>query len=333
MRVGLIYNLKKGYVEGLPPDWDAEWDTEETVDAVRSALLTHHEVTKIEADENTVEILKNLRPDIVFNIAEGKDGSNRESYIPAVLEMLGIPYTGSDPMTLSLCLDKGRAKEILSFYKISTPRFQVISSITERIKVKNFPLIVKPLYEGSSKGIRNEALVFTTADLKKRVEEVITQYCQPAIIEEYLNGREFTAALMGNDGDTKVLPVVEIKFDSLPKDINPIYSYEAKWIWDKADNPLEIFQCPTDIDDKLKERIEEIALKAYKILRCRDWCRIDVRLASDGSPYILELNPLPGILPKAEDNSCFPKAARTAGMSYNEMILSILNIARKRYGL
>lgn len=331
MRVGLTYNLKKALKEGLPNDWDAEWDTEETIDAVRSALSAQHDVVPLEADENIVENLKNSKPDIVFNIAEGNNGPNRESHIPAMLEMLGIPYTGSDPLTLSLCLDKGRAKEILSFYKVSTPRFQVVSSASERIKLKNFPLIVKPLHEGSSKGVKNDALVFSPSELKKKVGEIIVQYHQPALIEEYLNGREFTVAVMGNNGDTRVLPIVEIKFDNLPKDINPIYSYEAKWIWDNSKNPLDIFQCPADINDELRDNIEEAALKAYKSLRCRDWCRIDIRLDSDNEPNILELNPLPGVLPKPEDNSCFPKAARTAGMSYNEMILGILNIARKRY--
>lgn len=341
MRVGLTFNLKpvpdkaqeKGQKEGLPTDWDAEWDTEETIEAVKSALSTEHEVIPIEADENAFENLKSSRPDIVFNIAEGRDGPNREAHIPAVLEMLGIPYTGSDPMTLSICLDKGRAKEILSFYRVSTPRFQVVSSASERIRLKNFPLIVKPLHEGSSKGVKNDAVVSTASDLKKKIEEITLQYHQPVLLEEYLCGREFTVALMGNNSDTRVLPIVEIKFDSLPKDINPIYSYEAKWIWDNADKPLDIFRCPADVDGSLGDAIEKISLKAYRLLRCRDWCRIDIRLDSKGNPNILELNPLPGILPRPEDNSCFPKAARTAGMSYNELILSVLNIARKRYGI
>jgi len=208
MRVGLTYNLKKGVKDGLTNDWDAEWDTEETIDAVRSALSAQHDVVPLEADENVVENLKGSKPDIVFNIAEGRDGPNRESHVPAMLEMLGIPYTGSDPMTLSLCLDKGRAKEILSFYKVSTPRFQVVSSISERIKLKIFPLIVKPLHEGSSKGVKNDALVFSPSELKKKVEKIIVQYHQPALVEEYLNGREFTVAVMGNNGDTRVLPIL-----------------------------------------------------------------------------------------------------------------------------
>lgn len=333
MRVGLTFNLKKGQKEGLPPDWDAEWDTEETIDAVKSALSTEYEVIPIEADENAIEKLKELRPDIVFNMAEGKDGPNRESHIPAMLEMLGIPYTGSDPMTLSICLDKGRAKEILFFYRVATPGFQVVSSVREKVRLKKFPLMVKPLHEGSSKGVKNDAVVFSASDLKKKIDEITLQYRQPALLEEYLEGREFTVALMGNNGDIRVLPIVEIKFDSLPKDINPIYSYEAKWIWDRADSPLDIFRCPADIDGSLKDKIEKISLRAYKLLRCKDWCRIDVRLDSKGNPNILELNPLPGILPNPSDNSCFPKAARTGGMSYNEMILNVLNIARKRYGI
>jgi D-alanine-D-alanine ligase len=169
--------------------------------------------------------------------------------------------------------------------------------------------------------------------MKERVLWLLENYREPALVEEFLPGREFTVAILGNGAEARVLPIVEIRLDALPAGVNPIYSYEAKWVWDQSSNPLEIFECPARIDAELQAEIERICLRAYAVLRCRDWCRIDVRLDAAGRPHILELNPLPGILPRPEDNSCFPKAARAAGMSYDELILSVLDIACRRYGL
>ncbi|MBI5022507.1 MAG: D-alanine--D-alanine ligase [Ignavibacteriales bacterium] len=312
----------------------AEWDTFETIDAVRSALAEHHSVTMIEADEQAFSKLQKLAPQIVFNIAEGLNGVSREAQIPAMLEMLGLPYSGSDPLTLAICLDKSRAKEILSYYNIPTAKFAVIHTESDLNKCKiPFPNIVKPLHEGSSKGIYNSSIVRTSHELKEVVTATLHKYKQPVLVEEYLPGREFTVAILGNGNDLHVLPIVEIKFDTLPAGVNPIYSYEAKWIWDQSDSPLEIFTCPAVLSKELEKEIVEISKQAYKILRCRDWCRIDVRLDSKGTPNIIELNPLPGILPKPEDNSCFPKAARAAGLTYNQLIQSVLLLAAQRYGL
>jgi D-alanine-D-alanine ligase len=312
----------------------AEWDTWETISAVANALSELHRVTLIEANEDAYQKLLATRPDIVFNIAEGMYGISREAQIPAMLEFLQIPYTGSDPLTLALCLDKSRAKEILSYYKIPTAPFAVVSSTRElsHLDIK-LPAIVKPLHEGSSKGIYNTSVVRTNSELKKEVEFVVSHYHEPAIVETFLEGREFTVAMLGNGDNVNVLPIVEINFDSLPEGVNPIYSFEAKWIWDRAQRPLEIFDCPAKITEKLKNKIEDICRKAYTVLRCRDWCRIDVRLDAQGTPHILELNPLPGILPNPEDNSCFPKAARAAGLSYNQLIHAVLAFAAQRYKL
>ncbi|MBI5476530.1 MAG: ATP-grasp domain-containing protein [Ignavibacteriales bacterium] len=315
-------------------DLYAEWDTFETIDAVRAALAEHHSVTMIEADEDAFSKLQTERPQIVFNIAEGLHGVSREAQIPAMLEMLGIPYSGSDPLTLAVCLDKSRAKEILSYYNIPTAKFGVIHS-KEEIKNLNisFPNIVKPLHEGSSKGIYNSSIVHSKEELVIEVGKTLDKYNQPVLVEEFLPGREFTVAMLGNGKELHVLPIVEIIFDTLPKGVNPIYSFEAKWIWDQSDSPLDIFSCPAKIPDKLKLEIEETCRKAYTVLRCRDWCRIDVRLDSAGIPNIIELNPLPGILPKPEDNSCFPKAARAGGLSYNQLIQTVLILAAQRNGL
>ena len=251
-----------------------------------------------------------------------------------MLDMLRIPYTGSGPLALAICLNKARAKEILAYHDIPTPRFLVCttSHIPHPISL-SFPLIVKPLYEGSSKGIRNNSIVSDKSELKERVEWIIREYKQPALAEEFLNGREFTVAMVGNGSDLRVLPIVEINYSSLPAGVNPIYSYEAKWIWDTPDNPLEIFRCPADIDNRLKSAIETICRDAFNVLDIKDWCRIDIRLDFEGRPHILELNPLPGILPDPRSNSCFPKAAKAAGMEYGELINTVLDAACKRYGI
>lgn len=297
-------------------------------------MSIYHDVTLVEADNDAFETLRELNPDIVFNIAEGFNGISREAQIPAMLEFLNIPYIGSDPVTLSICLDKARTKEILSYYNIPTPKFLVVEQDAEYKKL-DFPLpaIVKPVAEGSSKGIFNSSVVFKKEDLFSEIEKVHKNYNQPALIEKFLTGKEFTVAILGNGKEATVLPIIEMKYDQLPDGLLPIYSYEAKWVIDTRENPLNIYECPAQIDAKLKKAIEKIALKTYHILRCRDWSRIDMRLDENGIPNVLEINPLPGILPDPNDNSCYPKAARAAGLSYNKMINEVLNIARKRYGI
>ncbi|HUL45007.1 MAG TPA: D-alanine--D-alanine ligase [Bacteroidota bacterium] len=315
-------------------DLYAEWDSPETIEAVRSALAEVHDVTLVEADENACERLRQDRPQIVFNMSEGLYGISREAQIPAILELLQIPYTGSDPLTLATCLDKSRAKEILSYYQVPTPAFRVISHVAElRQRRFSFPQMVKPLHEGSSKGVFNSSVVSNAGDLEREVFNILERYQEPALVEEYLGGREFTVALLGNGNGVTVLPIVEIRFGSLPEGVNPIYSYEAKWIWDTADNPLDIFSCPADITPSLRESIEKTCVQAYHLLRCRDWCRIDVRLDARGIPHILELNPLPGILPDPDENSCFPKAARAAGIGYSQLIQTVLSLAAVRTGV
>src|SRR3989304_10393236 len=216
MRVALTYNQKKetGEAKALPPDFYAECDEPETVNAVRDAIEERHgEVSMIEADEDAFEKLRRTRPDIVFNMAEGLWGESREAQIPAMLEMLRIPYTGSNPLTLGLCLNKARAKEVLAYYGIPTARFMVAAKPSLEIeKYLSFPMIVKPLFEGSSKGIKNDSIVKTSAELRNKVTSVLGEYAQPALVEEYLSGREFTVALIGNGERLNVLPIVEINY-------------------------------------------------------------------------------------------------------------------------
>lgn len=315
-------------------DLYAEWDSNETIEAVRDALSLYHTVTMIEANQTAFEQLKKIRPQIVFNIAEGLNGISREAQIPAMLDMLKIPYTGSDPLTLATCLDKSRTKEILSYYKIKTPAFITASAKDDLIKFDlKFPVMIKPVGEGSSKGIFNSSFITNMDELIKAVELNSKNYSQPSLIEEFLPGREFTVAIIGNGKSAEVLPIVEINFNELPAEMAPIYSYEAKWIVDRRENPLEIFTCPAKISIELEEKIKAAALNSYNILRCKDWSRIDVRLDSQGEPNIIELNPLPGILPNPKDNSCFPKAARAYGLNYHEMLNSVLLASARRHEL
>lgn len=315
-------------------DMYAEWDDVETINAVASALEhAGHTVTRIEANELFPERVRAARPDIVFNIAEGIGARSREAQIPAICEMLGIAHSGSDAVTLGICLDKAHTKEILSYYGIGNARFAVAMSTGEIALPFPLPAFVKPAHEGSSKGIFASSVCRTMDDVRREVARVVNTYHQPALIEEFLPGREFTVALLGNGDTVRALPIIEYNFDSLPPDAPKIDSFEAKWIYDQPDNPLDSLHCPANIPDALRDEIAAMCLRAYRVLRICDWARMDVRLDAGNKPHIIEINPLPGILPKVEDNSCFPKAARTAGISYERLIQTVLELAAERHGL
>ncbi|MBU2493820.1 MAG: ATP-grasp domain-containing protein [Bacteroidetes bacterium] len=306
----------------------------ETINAVKTALEIYHDVIMIEANADAFEKLRNADIDIVFNIAENENGISREAQIPAIMDMLKIPYTGSDPLTLAICLDKSRTKEILSYYGIKTPKFLLIQSIDDLQNFSiDFPVFVKPVAEGSSKGIFNSSYVSNFNELEYESKKYLTEYNQPCLVEEYLPGREFTVAMLGNGNEAQVLPIIELNFEDLPDNMHPIYSFEAKWILDTKENPMDIYTCPAKIDEELRTKINELAHKSYNILRCKDWSRLDVRLDKYGEPNIIEINPLPGILPDPKDNSCFPKAARSAGIEYDELINRVLYYGAKRHNL
>jgi D-alanine-D-alanine ligase len=328
--------LNLSIAELIARDEFAEWDSPTTIAAVESALSHLGKVVRLEANEDFPERLRQVRPDIVFNIAEGFHGVNREAHVPAICEFFGIPYSGSDPFTLSLCLDKARTKETLTFHGIPTPKFTVVEKI-EDLEVLgrslSLPLFVKPLHEGSSKGITDSNLCWDRAHLLRQTEFLLENYNQPVLVEEYLPGKEFTCAVFGNGDEATVLPIVGMNFESLPKGALPIYSFDAKFVWDRPENPLDIFQCPARITRELQASIERVTLDAFRVLGCRDWARIDVRLDAVGVPNVLEVNPLPGILPDPADNSCLPKAARAAGISYDELIQNCLKYAAARQGV
>ena len=316
-------------------DYYAEFDDETTVTAIADALRKKggHEVVLIEADDTALANLKESKLDAVFNIAEGEGGDCREAFIPAMLERLKIPYTGSGPLTLAIALNKAMTNDVLRLHGIDTPHYQIFYSANDKVSPQlDFPLMVKPLHEGSSKGIRDKSLVRNSKDLSQQISWVIENYHQPTIVEEYISGREFTIALLGNN-PPKVLPIVEIDFEQLPEGASRIYSYEAKWIWDTPEKPIEMFICPARLEPDIQAHIENTARSVFNVLGCRDICRMDGRLDDQRHLHILDVNPLPGMIPDPLAHSCLPEAAMTAGYSYDELINTILYHALKRYGL
>lgn len=363
MKIALTYNVKPGLLLTVPasssfpslqrtsisdqleeqyeasPEVNelyAEWDAPETIEAICSALELRGDVSKIEADDDAIFNLREVGPDIVFNIAEGLYGTCRESYIPAICEQLQLPYTGSDGVTLALCLEKSRAKEILSYYKIPTAPFQVIDSLNmleqHQFDFSRTKKFVKPVHEGSGIGIFNSSIVSSPDELEREVRRVFEEYKQPVLVEDFLEGREFTVAMLGNGNRLRVLPIIEMTFEGLPAEANPIYGYESKWIYDLPDKPVEeCYRCPAPISGQLQSRVEQICIDAFNVLGCRDWCRIDVRCDREGNPHIIELNPLPGVIPDPNAHSSFPMAARAAGIQYNDIIHLVLDAALARY--
>lgn len=337
--IAFIYNVrhKKPSLADRQAMAEAEFDEPSTINDI-SLIFNKlgYRVYRVEANEESYIKLKKLKTkiDLAFNIAEGIYGHDREAQIPAMLEMLRIPYVGSKPLSQAICLNKAKTKEILSYHHIPTPKFQLINKKNEKLK-KNleYPLIVKPNSEGSSKGIFNDCLVKNKRELHKKINEILINFRQPALVEEFLRGREFTMGLIGND-PIKVLPLVEINFLNIPKNLAPMDSYEVKWL---VDNPKSQYTptatCPAKISKKLFLKIKKICFETKKVLEILDWCRIDLRLDKNGAPNILEVNQIPGIIPDPKENSRFPLAARVAGYTFDETLDKIIKSACQRYNI
>lgn len=326
-KVGITYNLKKDFSrkENQPIDFLEEFDSEETIDAVRKVLENEgHEVIKLGGDTGLIDRLRQTSIDIVFNIAEGLQGRNREAHIPALLEFLNIPYTGSDPLTLSLTLDKAMAKRVVMSQNIPTPRFIKVESMEDLEGLDlRYPLFVKLCYEGSSKGVRLDSKILDPQSLEEKVRGLLKTYGSPILVEEFIKGPEFTVGVLGNE-DPFILGVMQIEIKGSPPE-ESIYSLEIKREWEEKVR----YHCPPLVDQNLLRKIEEVALRSYRALDCRDVSRVDIRMGEDETPYFLEINPLPGLSPIYGD---LVMMARSMGWDYARLVKTIFYHALKRYG-
>jgi D-alanine-D-alanine ligase len=325
MRIGLAYDLKSAVPldAAAPEDALEEYDSSETVDIIAAALTAAgHSVAMLGGGGEFLDNIRRERVDFVFNIAEGRGNSrSRESQVPAVLEMLGIPYTGSDPHCLTVCLDKPLAKKLVAEETIATPQWRLISDEEELGKVswEQFPAIVKPAYEGSSKGIRLSSVVDNIAILKAEASRLLSTYRQPVMVEEFITGDEVTVGVIGNDPQ-RVVGIMRI----LPRKREGYFVYSLEVKRDYLN--LVDYECTPRLADEIKERLTLASLKVFKVLGCRDFARLDFRLRADGIPYFLEINPLPGL----GSYSDLIIMAQKMGWTHQGLIQAVLEAALKR---
>lgn len=326
MKVGLTYNLGSDYKpkEDDPIDAAAEFDTQATIDGLQDAIRSHgHEPLLIGDGEKLFHWLSGHSADIIFNIAEGYYGRGREAQIPALLEMLQIPYVGSDCVTLGVALDKVMTKQVMKSERIPTAPFMKINRPEEINGVPlRYPLFAKPVHEGTGKGIDSQSKIKTYPQLKSRVKHLIKTYHEPVLIEEYLEGEEFTVGIVGNP--PRVIGTMQVIFDTTQ--VEDYYSYRVKEEYEKFVH----YVCPPKIEPDRLQQIEDMALHAFKVLDCKDFGRVDIRCDSDGNPFFLEINPLAGLNPIHSDLCII---AHHNGIKFEQLIGRILGSALNRHKL
>jgi D-alanine-D-alanine ligase len=349
LHVALLANLKKNapVIPGIPEDYWVDLDSESTIEAIADGLRQGgHRVTFLEGDVTLYDRLREVRPDICFNICEGHFGDSREAQVPAILEMLRIPYTGSRVLTLALALDKPMTKRILSYHGLPTPPFQVFERADEPLDpTLTFPMFVKPSRQGTGMGITAQSIVHDEAELRAQLRSILEAYHEPALVERYISGRELTVGMVGNltppvawrvpeDEDAprvqrglRFLPPLEIDLGIYNEAEGGVYTHHAKV--ELADRLNYI--CPAPISAELTEELNWLAAATFRVTGCLDVARVDFRLdEADGQPYILEVNPLPGLSPGISD---LVIEAAAAGIGHAELVNMILDQAVARYGL
>ena len=350
LHVAVLANLKKNapHYDDMPADAWADLDSEATIQAIVAALESRgHRVTFLEGNLSLVESLPRLRPDICFNICEGHWGDSRESHIPAILEMLRIPYTGSGVLTLALTLDKPMTKRVLAFHDLPTPAFQVFECDDEPCDPDLvFPLFVKPSREGTGMGVSAQSIVHNEVELRERLSEQLARYRQPILVERFIRGREVTVGCVGNltgpvarrvpadenaprvTGGLRFFPPLEVDFDAYPESEGGVYTNRIKTEWANDFH----FLCPAPLPANCVAQLEWLTAAVFRVTGCVDVARVDFRLdADDGDkPYILEVNPLPGLNPTVSD---LVLESRAAGWTYEELLDAILQAACRRHGL
>lgn len=293
---------------------------------MESLRANGHTVHLVEATENLPQWFLTHAVDLVFNIAEGTHGEHRESQVPAILESLGVPFTGSNSITLALALDKAKTKQILASEGIPTPPWQLFPTPATLLNPHlAFPLIVKPNREGSSKGIWRESVVDDEEALRRQVAHIYTRYHQEVLVEEFIDGLELTVGVIGDEP----LPILEIDFSPCRTSAEFFYSWRMKEFQGNASLGLiPAFHCPARLDASTTARVQAVALKAHRALGCVDFSRTDIRLRADGMPFVLEINPLPGLSPW---DSNFPIMTTAAGISHPALVERIVDLAMTRY--
>jgi D-alanine-D-alanine ligase len=325
LKVGFTFNVKRVAPDlAGEQDDEAEYDSPKTLQAIREAIASWgHEVVDLEATQDLPLVLASTPVDVVFNIAEGWKGRSRESQVPSLLELLDVPYTGSDPAALSVSLDKALAKRMVRTHGILTPDYAVLNTGKERLpRELTFPLLVKPVAEGTSKGVTKKSIVHDEGELREVARELIGKYRQPALVESYIAGREFTIGLLG-ERRPRVLPPMEIVFLD-PRDPTPIYSFEMKQDW----NEQIRYEVPAKVTPRELDRLERAARECFAALGCRDVARLDFRMDGEGRIFFIECNPLPGLSPGWSD---LVLIAQAAGLDYRGLIGEILSFAIRRY--
>jgi len=325
MRIGLTYNLRSDYLaQGYPPEVVAEFDSDETILALEQIIGSlGHQTDRIgNVRALCARLAAGDRWDLVFNIAEGLSGRCRESQVPAILEAYGQGYTFSDPLTCAATLDKAVAKRLIQAAGLPTPGFHVVETLDDIPRVSlAFPLFAKPLAEGTSKGITDRSVIDTPEQLNHACRRLLADHAQPVLVEEYLPGREFTAGIVGTGHAARVIGVMEIEIRQ-PSGA-AVYSYETKEQCEQLVKYSRLDACP------LRDEVNDLALKAYRALECRDAARVDIRCDRSGRPCFIEVNPLPGLHPTHSD---LPMIATQEGISYARLIESIIRNAATRLG-
>lgn len=329
-KVAVVYNATDERAEADDPDLISESAVKHEAEAVYHALAQkgHYPLyfpfSNIKTDLG--KILE-LQPDIIFNLCEGYQGqASDEMFVAGLWELIHIPYSGNAPLTLGLSQNKILTKKLLEAKKISTPPFQVYSEIPRNTYL-SYPLIAKPSREDGSVGITQKSFINDFYELQQVVNALLAKYKQPILVEKFIAGREFNVAILGNH-PPRVLAVSEISFEQVGVGYHPITSYEAKWLEDHPLYRQTPSICPADIPDDLKHRLEESALQVYRLLRGRDYGRVDFRVNDQNQIFVLEYNPNPDISPDAG----YSKALRAAGIQYGEFIEMLLEEAMNRNG-
>jgi D-alanine-D-alanine ligase len=324
--VGIIYNCKRS-AGGDLSDAEAEYDSMDTVFAIRDALASAgFRAVLLECDGTLPQKLTETHIDFAFNIAEGKSGRGREAETPALLNLLGIPFTGSDETTLCVALDKALCKRLLASYRVRTPKYRVFQAEKNiRADGLRFPVILKPNAEGSSKGIPDACVASDETELRALAGRDLKLYGGTVLAEEYIAGREFTVGLLGNGETLRVFPPMEIVFRKNTDRGYRIYSFGVKQDYQNFVD----YECPAKLAPALEKKMMKTARRVYEALNCRDFARVDFRLAEDGTLYFIEINPLPGLAPGYSD---YPMLAEFSGVPYRELVLSVLRAGLSRCG-